>query len=115
MSVAKMVFQTLIRTDSGTTVTRKPFPTGALVTGIKSLWMEDAVNRVVNAEGERTVRFGTLQVVDDASYLESDHWVIGGEEWNQQHLHSVDGGVRTMYLRRDDKLTTKQSVRNRVA
>lgn len=115
MSLQSEAFAVLIEQHGNdNTVARKPFPTGDLVEDIAAVWMENYVDRRVTDEGERSVRTGNLQVYDDPSYLETDQWVINGEVWTQQHLHSRDGGIRTIYLQRDDKVRTTKPGRKLV-
>lgn len=113
MGIQADMFATLLA-EHGRYVTRKPHPTGELVPNIRAMWMEDLVERRANDEGERTERRGRLQTLESASYEETDHWVVLGEEWIQEKLSSLDDGIRTIYVTRDDKVRTRQPGRQKL-
>ncbi len=71
-----------------------------------ALWMEDTVDRRWVDETQRTIRTGTLTIPGSVDFAETDKWVVNGEEWQRDHLSTLDIDLREIHLRRDDKLVT---------
>jgi hypothetical protein len=65
--------------------------------------------------GERAIRIGQLQVAANVPVARGDRWTIKGEDWQldpNEWLGSVNGGLLTLILRREEKVHTREASRH---
>lgn len=99
-----------LRAVHGVSVTRWPGGNqGASVAVADYLWTPDEMpDRHADMDGERYVVSGTLQVPTTTTPTETDQWVIDDVKFQTISIGDPHGGLRTLTLRRTDKVTTSR-------
>lgn len=106
---------------NGETIERRPKGEAA-ITGLRGVWTEYSEDqfssqrptREFDAAGNRVTRYGLLQVPESQDVLDTDAWLVLGEEWQVQRVGAVVSGYRELYLQRDDKKRTAKYSQHRM-
>lgn len=80
---------------------------GSAVT-VTAVWEPDDVDRDATMDGERYTQDGTLNVSSSVSVHREDVWVIGDEQYATTSTGKVEGGLRSLRLRRVSKVSTSR-------
>lgn len=65
-------------------------------------------------KGERIVHRGTLDISSGSSVGRTDQWLIQGLLYQTEYVRDAEGGMRTVGVRRDEKITTSGADAGRI-
>lgn len=77
------------------------------------VFIEDAADRQYET-GDQIVRMATLQIAETVTVADRDAWTIRSQRWdicNGEYGQRVDGGMRTIRLKRVEKIQTSRGER----
>lgn len=75
------------------------------------LFIEDAADRSYET-GDQIVRMATLQIATSVAVADQDAWTIRSQRWETQkgeYGQRVDGGTRTIRLKRVERVETSKA------